>query len=81
MKYPEMLSDALNVHTPPFRYDPEGFMVFDNANNLVVDVRGWGHIQHLKETEVEALKLHDTVGELIAEALNEKWEKEKEKLS
>jgi hypothetical protein len=77
MKYPEVVEEALKIHKPPFKYDPNGFMVLDSDNNLVVDVRGWGHIQHLKDDETEALKLHDTVGELIAAALNEKWEKEK----
>lgn len=66
-----LLSAAYNLYKPPFRYDWNGQMVFDSANNLVIDVRGWGRIEKMDN----GIELQDKVGEIITEALNEKWSK------
>lgn len=39
-------------------------------------VRGWGRIQHVGESIDDAANLQDTVGELIAEALTQYWQRE-----
>ena len=38
----------------------------DGGSQLVADVRGWGAIQNLFETNEEAEKFQDEVGEFIA---------------
>ena len=70
--FSEVLSAAYNLYERPFRYDLNGQMIFDGANNLVVDVRGWGRIEKMDN----GMELHDTIGEIIAEALNEKWSRD-----
>lgn len=63
-----------------FWYDPSGQMVFIERdykqNQIFVDVRGWGAIQHLfpntEEGQKEAGKFQDAIGQWIANALNEK---------
>ena len=29
----------------PFRYDPEGQYIFDAENNMIADIRAWGHLK------------------------------------
>lgn len=58
----------------PLRYDAMGQMLFDADTNLVVDVRGWGHFQHLGPT---GKVMQDTFGFALAEAFNEKYYKSK----
>lgn len=69
---------ALELYKPPFRY--ESLYIWDSENNIVADdvvidaiarIRGWGRIQYMKNPE----KLQDEVGEIIAEALNDFWQK------
>lgn len=69
---------ALALYKPPF-YFRLGY-IFDADNRMVADdyedgaclrARGWGRIQYLPNPE----QLQDTVGELIAEALTEFWER------
>ena len=43
----------------------------------VLSIRGWGAIQHLMKEEGYAERFQDTMGEWIAEAINEKLEREK----
>jgi len=70
---------ALRLYRPPFRHehgfiwDADGNMVADDrtAGDAAVQVRGWGRIKYLPGAEV----LHDAVGELIAEALTEYWQR------
>jgi hypothetical protein len=56
-------------------YDQAGQMIFGHKGDklqLLLDVRGWGAIQHLFKTEKEAADFQDAVGEWYAEAINEK---------
>jgi hypothetical protein len=47
-------------------------MVADQpAQDAVLRIRGWGRIQYLPDAE----KLQDAVGELIARAMTEFWER------
>jgi len=69
---------ALELYAAPFTYDC-GY-IYDANRRMVADdhgldatarVRGWGRISYLKDPE----QLQDTVGQLIAEALTEFWNK------
>ena len=80
---------AFDLYRAPFRYecgyiwDAAGEMVADDRadagdksaeeRSLAVRVRGWGRIAKLPDAE----KLQDTVGQFIAEALTELWQKRK----
>lgn len=44
--------------------------------NAVVSVRGWGAIQHLKNLPCSPEEFQDELGKFIAEAINEKLERE-----
>lgn len=70
---------ALQLYSPPFRYE-YGF-IWDANNHMVADhegqdvalrVRGWGRIGYKPNAE----QLQDKVGELIAQAITEFWEKQ-----
>lgn len=45
--------------------------------NAVVSIRGWGAIQHLKNLPCSPHQFQDELGKFIAEAINEKLEREK----
>jgi len=44
----------------------------------ILDLRGWGRIQHLFKTEKEAMDFQDGLGDWIADAINQKLQKEKQ---
>lgn len=80
MAEPTYREDALNLYSPPFRYE-HGF-IWDSQNNVVADepgghygedaalrVRGWGRISYKPDPD----KLQDAVGRLMAEALTAFW--------
>jgi len=72
-----MREKALQLYKAPFRheygyiFDSEGQMVADDAGESVTRVRGWGRIGQMENAEL----LQDTVGDMIAEALTEYWNK------
>ena len=80
---PELKKAALSLYTPPFRYDSLGGYIVDHSGLMVSDqngedptnfiarVRGWGRIRYIEEHDPE--KVQDTLGEMIAEALNQYW--------
>jgi hypothetical protein len=47
-----------------------------NDVNLFLNVRGWGHIQYLFDNEHDAYDFHDSIGEFVAQAVNEKIERD-----
>lgn len=47
--------------------------IFDANGDLVVDIRGWGRLQYLDNPE----QSQDDIGKFIVDAMNEKYEKEK----
>ena len=63
-------------------YDYHGQMIFCKdekvGDQLILDIRGWGAIQHLFKSEKEAAEFQDKLGNWYAEAINEKIEREKE---
>ena len=44
---------------------------------MILQVRGWGNIQYILPTQKEAEAFQDQVGQFIADAINEKIEREK----
>ena len=44
--------------------------------NALISVRGWGAIQNLKNLPCSPVKFQDELGKFIAEAINEKMERE-----
>ena len=60
-------------------YDDHGQMIFSDRGEekgvqLLLDVRGWGAIQHLPIKDPD--KFQDDMGKWIADAINEKLERE-----
>jgi hypothetical protein len=74
-----VLDAALNLYEPPFNYHCT--YIFDAKHRMVMNVdelkeselilRGWGRIQY----EHNPKELHDAVGQHVANALTEYWEK------
>jgi hypothetical protein len=44
---------------------------------MIAEVRGWGAIQNMFNTEKEAEQFQDELGEWIADAINQKLQKQK----
>lgn len=57
-------------------YDVDGQMIWGENDKgemqLLLNVRGWGAIQHLLKTQQEAVKFQDELGQWITDAINEK---------
>jgi hypothetical protein len=69
---------------PPFKAIPQVSSIFDADDNLVVTVRGWGHLtgSGLKNhnlTSIEASVVHARFAEWIADAMNRAAQSEKRK--
>jgi hypothetical protein len=63
-----------NVH-----YDDYGQYLWakhDDGNQLIGEVRGWGALQQEFKTEKEAESFQDEVGKFIADAINEKVQRD-----
>lgn len=56
----------------PVRYEAMGTMMFDANNNHILDIRGWGRLQYIKD----GAAIQDSIGHFIADAINEKNERE-----
>lgn len=67
---------AAKYFAPPFRYDDEGQMIFDNEGNRVLDVRGWGHLHGLGACALPlpmAEEVQDEFGAQVAALLTSHW--------
>jgi len=73
---------AMGLYRPPFRFehgyilDADGHMMSDNegeGQDVIQRVRGWGRIGSMDDAEA----LQDAVGEVIAQALTEYWQRHK----
>ncbi len=62
-------------------YDADGQIIWgEDAKGglqMLLDVRGWGAVQNLFDSENEAIKFHDKLGAWFADAINEKLERER----
>ena len=56
----------------PVAYSDLGTYINDAEGKMIAGVRGWGWIQKLPDPE----NLQDDIGKFIAEAINEKIERE-----
>lgn len=74
----ELRARAISLYKPPFKFDfgyiwdADGQMVADqklNEDGQILRVRGWGRISYLENPEA----LQDEVGEIIAIALSDYW--------
>lgn len=74
-----MTDNLRELFKPPFQHVGEsGTMILDSGGNLIAEVRGWGRLStHFDEEE--ATKLQNEIGQLIADALNEKWSEAEDK--
>lgn len=77
----ELRKRALALYKPPFSHhcgyilDSNSETVADSVDpskSVILRVRGWGRIGKLETPE----KLQDMVGDMVAEALNQYWEKQ-----
>jgi hypothetical protein len=48
----------------------------DGGNQLVADIRGWGRLQNEFNTQKEAEKFQNEVGEFIVQSIREKIERD-----
>lgn len=46
--------------------------IWDEENNHIADARGWGRFQYMEDGD----KIHDSLTQFIADAINEKLERE-----
>jgi len=67
-------------------YDEQGAMIFcknqKGGDQLLLDVRGWGNLTGvggMNLPESEAIKMLDSLGEWIADAINQKLTLQQEK--
>ena len=51
---------------PPFSYNATGQYIFDADGQMILDVRGWGHIQYLDHP----IDRQDSIGLFIVDLLN-----------
>lgn len=62
-------------------YDLNGFCILaidkNGKKQLLLDVRGWGHICNLFPEGDQAEEFQDELGKWIADAINQKLEKQK----
>lgn len=57
-------------------YDGHNY-IFDENMKMILEIRGWGWIQYLFKDSKDAVKFQDEMGKFIAEAINEKLERER----
>ena len=61
-------------------YDEYGTHIWnkeqDGGNQLVADIRGWGRLQNEFNTQKEAEKFQNEVGEFIVQSIREKIERD-----
>ena len=67
----EATEQVVKLFDPPFRLDTASMNVLDANDQVVTVVYNRGLIQKFNN----ALSLQDALGELIASALTEKWER------
>ncbi len=78
----DLRNKSIGLYTPPFRFehgyiwDAKGQMVADNhvdGEDAALRIRGWGRISYMENPEA----LQDEVGNVIALAMTEFWERSK----
>lgn len=54
----------------PVKYDDNGCKIFDAENNLVLDIRGHGHLQYMEGGLPKSIERQDNIGNLVEYLLN-----------
>lgn len=69
--------DFKQIYKPPFYYDPEGQMIFDQEGQML-DVRSWGRLtgNRYKLQTDQAMKIQDNLGDWVADLMNKNWPSE-----
>lgn len=78
-----MAKPTIEEYINKAQYDPHGILIWaiapdNNIPTILVDIRGWGHICNLfpeADEADEAEKFQDELGEWIADAINQKLNK------
>ena len=66
------IQDKINqAFTFPIKYYHGSGYFLDQNNQMIAQVRGWGHLEN--EFGAEADQVQDYLGEMIAQAFNEKY--------
>jgi hypothetical protein len=68
VNYAAMLEEWKKLYHAPFRFDNHGTTIFDAADNMVCQVRGWGRISSQKG-EVIGAQIQDAFGYKLAELI------------
>lgn len=55
-----------DLYKPPFKYI--NGKIFDSEDNHVLDIRGWGRIQYMDDSETRQDKFGDYVAEILTKA-------------
>lgn len=70
MTQEETIKKALQEFPLPCRYDVGSQMIFASNGQMMVDVRGWGHLSSKFKDGKLAMKLQDTFGQFVVDAIN-----------
>ncbi len=62
----ELRKELKKQFIKPFKFIPEAGYIFDSNNQMVGEVRGWGHLSKFPNAD----KLQDELGEMLSEGLN-----------
>lgn len=72
----KLLAPAAPFWAFPFRYESEGSRIIDANGDMILDVRGWGHLTGAGGHNIdinEASRVQDHVGCAVANLLNSSW--------
>jgi hypothetical protein len=62
---------------PPFKHAEDSTFILDSHGNIVIEVRGWGHLSNLM-TDIKACEVQDQIANHITDILNSSTEHKKE---
>ena len=56
-------------------YDPDDAIDLSQNIEPTLRIRGWGYIQYLKHDQLSPAQIQDALGEMMAQALTEYWQR------
>lgn len=71
----ESTMKILNLFSFPAKLHKASGQIFDTKDRMMGNIRGYGKIQQIPDSE----NPQGTLGQFIVDAINEKWEKTNEK--
>jgi hypothetical protein len=63
------INEMLKNISFPVRFCKKGLEIRDSNNKQIADLRGWGWLQY-RYMDPDNAKIHDLMGEFIADAMN-----------